>query len=66
MPKCDSCPKQAVRNYQRIWHIFDIRYKDAAVSYLNEQIDYELDEPAADDNRHLCKEHETAFLAGEL
>jgi len=62
-PECDHCPKRAVRNYQRIWHIFKIT---RGGEYVSECVDYELEEPVDDSNRHLCAEHEAAFLAGDL
>jgi hypothetical protein len=29
-------------------------------------VDHELEEPADNNNLHLCDEHEEAFLAGDL
>ena len=63
MPKCDHCSKKAVRNYQRIWHIFDITRSGG---YTNERADCDIEEPIEENNLHLCKEHEAAFLAGEF
>ena len=63
MTSCDHCPKRAIRNYQRIWHVFTIT-RDG--DYRAERMDYDLEEPVDDSNRHLCREHETAFLAGDL
>jgi hypothetical protein len=63
MPKCDHCPKRAERNYQRIWHVFDVTRSG---DYAKERVDYNIEEPLDENNRHLCVEHEAAFLAGDL
>jgi hypothetical protein len=62
-PTCDYCSKSAVRNYQRIWHVFTV---SRSGRYLAERVDYDLEEPVDDNNLHLCRQHEEAFLAGEL
>lgn len=63
MPKCDHCPTRAIRVYQRIWHVFDVR---PTGRYGNERIEYEIEEPLGVNNLHLCLEHEARFLAGSL
>jgi hypothetical protein len=63
MPQCDHCSKDAVQNYQRIWHAFSVTRSG---DYADERVDYDLEEPANADNLHLCAHHEALFLARAL
>ena len=63
MIPCDYCREPAVRNYQRIWHVFVIT---RAGRYIAERVDYELGEPRDENNVHVCPRHKRAWLAGEI
>ena len=58
MPKCDHCSKDAVRNYQRIWHVFTVTDSGG---YTDEYVDYHIEDPVDDDNLFLCDDHEEQF-----
>lgn len=58
--KCDNCDKNAVKNFQLTWIVWDV---DEDGNYSE---DHSLLEGDSEDNRHYCEEHAEEFENGEL
>ena len=59
--KCDYCKKKAIVNVQKVWVAWTINND----KYSSSEI-LDVEEPAGDENLHLCEKHYQKFLEGEI